>query len=218
MNTAVCSAALIRQAVLGRGSIPGPTGVDLEGGQCSGESAGQEACAKEPSLGSRGPGPSARDNVAGIPGALHASTTSLWPSTHGAHSGLEGLWMVTLSPRLPSPGVPILAASFPVTSASSHDGFSRALWQDLERVCVRRGVKGNVEERMTLNPWPSVVSLCTTSQDRSCDGLSVPQFPGGGIMKCRRLVASLGTTVGKPVPQGISWAKACGVLPAPRAR
>ena len=142
----------------------------------------------------------------------------LWPSTHGAHSGLEGLWMVTLSPRLPSPGVPILAASFPVTSASSHDGFSRALWQDLERVCARRGVKGNVEERMTLNPWPSVVSLCTTSQDRSCDGLSVPQFPGGGIKKCRRLVASLGTTVGKPVPQGISWAKACGVLPAPRAR
>ena len=85
-------------------------------------------------------------------------------------------------------------------------------------VCLRGAVKGKAEERMTLNPWPSVVSLCTTSQDRSCGGLSVPQFPGGGIKKCRRLVASLGTTVGKPVPQGISWAKACGVLPALRAR
>lgn len=74
-------------------------------------------------------------------------------------------------------------------------------------VCLRGAVKGKAEERMTLNPWPSVVSLCTTSQDRSCGGLSVPQFPGGGIKKCRRLVASLGTTVGKPVPQGISWAK-----------
>lgn len=75
MKTAVCSVALIRQVELGRGSIPARAGVDLEGGQCSGESAGQEACAKEPSLGSRGPGPSARDNNAGIPGALHAYTT-----------------------------------------------------------------------------------------------------------------------------------------------
>ena len=127
MNTAVCSAALIRQAVLGRGSIPGRAGVDLGGGQCSGESAGQEACAKEPSLGSRGPGPSARDNVAGIPGALHASTTrpvalnirrTLW-----AGRALDGHSVSTS----------------PVTSASSHDGFSRALWQDLECVCVCAG-------------------------------------------------------------------------------
>lgn len=106
-----------------------------------------------------------------VPGPLHGATMrgsqgpsmptppGLWPSTHGAHSGLEGLWVVTLSPRLPLPGVPILAASFPVTSASSHDRFSRALWQDLECVCARRGVKGNVEEGVTLNPWPSVVSL-----------------------------------------------------------
>ena len=61
---------------------------------------------------------------------------------HTVHTlGWKGLGMAPC-PRLLSLGVPILASSFPVTSPSSRDSFSRALWQDLECVCVRAGGEG----------------------------------------------------------------------------
>ena len=120
----------------GRWSIPGArAGVDLI-------SAEQEVYAKEPSLRSCGPGPLCTGQQCGDPQGLPRLHQQACGPQHTVHTlGWKGLGMAPC-PRLLSLGVPILASSFPVTSPSSRDSFSRALWQDLECVCVRAGGEG----------------------------------------------------------------------------
>lgn len=143
MSAAVCSGALTRHAELGQWSIPGPSRrgprgrtvqwrVSWAGGVCQGALPWM----------SRSWPPLHGTTVWGSSGPSTATPAGLWSSAHGAHSGLEGPWDGTLSPRLRSLGIPILASSFPVTSPSSRDRFSRALWQNLECVCVGWGGAG----------------------------------------------------------------------------
>ena len=103
--------------------------------------------------------------------------------------------------------MPVLATCFPVPSPSSQGRVSRVRWQDLARVW---GGKGIGEEMTTLNPWPSVLPLSALyTQEPSFAWAQRAPLPR---RRHQEMSPSLGATVGKPLPQGISWAKACGVV------
>jgi len=188
MSTAIYSVALTRQAELGGGPSQGPSRrgshISWAGGVCQGAL---------PWVSQSWP-PLHGTTVWGSSGPPTPTPAGLWSSTHGTHSRLEGPRDGTLSTspvaRRTNSGL-LLSSHLPILPWQLQQG---PLAGPGMCVCARGGVKGNVEEIMTLNPWPSGFSLSALylPGPQLWLGLSVPGFPGGGIKKCRLLVAMFG--------------------------